>query len=232
MDRSQAEHILTKRGWLADQPPDVQADVLKRAWLVSRAEGTALFHPGDDPGGMYGLVSGAVGIRIAYRLDEGRLVHIGRSGMWFGYGPLVRGGPRSLHFSFTLTEQSWLLNLSLADLQEIAGMSTAHLRALLAVSDYGMDAAVQTVETLAIRHTDRRIAATLLRISPQAEDLPEGTPIEVRLTQTQLGEMANADRKVVNRALSRMVERGWLDISYGRIRILDAAAIDAFTREL
>lgn len=221
---------LLRRGWLADQAPAVRAEVLQRGRLISGGEGESLFHAGDDPGGIFGVVAGGVAIRIACRSDEPRLAHIGRCGLWFGYGPLVRGGPRSMLYTFSLTEPSWLFSISLAKLQEIVRMSPEHQRALLSVSDYGIEIAVHTVETLMIRNTDRRIAATLLRVSPPVDEAPSGAPVEVRLTQAQLGEMANAERKVVNRALSRMVARGWLDVSYGRIRLLAPDALDAFSK--
>jgi CRP-like cAMP-binding protein len=125
-------------------------------------------------------------------------------------------------------EPSLLFHLPLSNAQEIAGRSLQNQRAVLSVGEYGMDVATRVVETLLIRNSDRRIAATLLRVAP----LPDGeTPAcDIHLTQAQIGEMANADRQVVNRVLKRFEAEGWVHISYGRIRIADAAALRAFVK--
>jgi CRP-like cAMP-binding protein len=54
--------------------------------------------------------------------------------------------------------------------------------------------------------------------------------MDVFLTQSQLGEMANAERQVVNRALKRLEAKGWISVSYGRIEIRDAASLGTFAR--
>ncbi len=134
---------------------------------------------------------GGVGIHLPSDAGETVLAHVARCGVWFGYGPLVRGRERTL--SFSLIEPSLLIHLPLAHAQEIGASSPAHQRAILSVTEYGMDTAVRVIETLLIRQPDRRIAATLLRVA--APDEREGGTTILRLTQSQLGEMANADRK-------------------------------------
>lgn len=226
IDRSDAERRVLQAGWLSDQPEDVRRPVLKVARLIHYRAGEFIFHAGDAEGGLYGVVTGGVGVHLPS--DEGMsvLVHVLRCGLWFGYGPLVRGRKRSL--SFSVTEPSLLFHVPLSHAQEIASRSFLHQRAILSVSEYGMDVAAKVIETLLIRSTDRRVAATLLRVAP----LPEvgNSSIDVFLTQSQLGEMANAERQVVNRVLKRLEAKGWIRVSYGRIEILDAAALGSFAR--
>jgi hypothetical protein len=63
----------------------------------------------------------------------------------------------------------------------------------------------------------------LARIAP---DDPRG----FGLTQALTGELANASRPTVVRALAEFRERGWIEVSYGRLRIIAPAALDAFVR--
>lgn len=226
IDRGDAERRVLRAGWLADQPEDVQGAILKAARLIHYPAGEFVFHAGDSEGGLYGVVSGGVGIHLPSDAGETVLAHVIRCGVWFGYGPLVRGRRRSL--SFSLVEPSFLLHMPLSNAQEIAGRSPLHQRAILSVSEYGMDAATKVIETLLIRNTDRRIAATLLRVAPLRD--AGSSSREVHLTQAQLGEMANADRQVVNRALKRLEANGWIHVSYGRIDIVDEAALGSFAR--
>jgi CRP-like cAMP-binding protein len=226
IDRADAERRVLQAGWLADQPEDVRRPVLKVARMVHYPAGEFVFHAGDAEGGLYGVVTGGVGVHLPS--DEGMtvLAHVLRCGVWFGYGPLVRGRKRTL--SFSLIEPSLLFHLPLSNAQEIANRSPSHQRAILSVSEYGMDAATKVIETLLIRNTDRRVAATLLRVAPLPDDGSCST--DVFLTQSQLGEMANAERQVVNRALKRLDAKGWIRASYGRIEILDEAALRNFAR--
>jgi len=224
IDRAEAELRVLRAGWLADQPEDVRQPVLKVARTVQYRAGEFIFHAGDAEGGLYGVVTGGVGVHLPS--DEGIavLTHVLRCGGWFGYGPLLRGRRRSL--SFSLIEPSLLFHVPLAAAQEIAQRSASHQRAILSVSEYGMDVATKVIETLLIRNTDRRIAATLLRVAPRPDDGSASTV--VLLTQSQLGEMANAERQVVNRVLKRLEVKGMLRVSYGRIEIVDDGALWSF----
>ncbi|MCF1710996.1 Crp/Fnr family transcriptional regulator [Tabrizicola sp. J26] len=224
IDRGDAERRIARSGWLADQSEDLRRAVLKVSRLIHYPAGEFVFHAGDSAGGLYGVVKGGVGIYLPSEAGETVLAHVARCGVWFGYGPLTREQERTL--SFSLVEPSLLIHVPLAHAQEIGARSPAHQRAILSVTEYGMDIAVRVIETLLIRRPDRRIAATLLRIAP----FDEGDPCAalLRLTQAQLGEMANADRQVVNRVLKRFEALGWLRVAYGQIEILDATALRSF----
>jgi CRP/FNR family transcriptional regulator, cyclic AMP receptor protein len=224
IDRAEAERQVLRVGWLADQPEDVRRPVLKVARMVHYQAGEFIFHAGDAEGGLYGVVTGGVGVHLPS--DEGIavLAHVLRCGGWFGYGPLVRGRKRSL--SFSLIEPSLLFHVPLSNAQEIAQRSPSLQRAILSVSEYGMDAATKVIETLLVRNTEHRIAATLLRVAPRPHEGSCST--EVVLTQSQLGEMANAERQVVNRALKRLEAKGILRVFYGRIEIVNIAALRKF----
>jgi CRP-like cAMP-binding protein len=227
IDRADAERRIVRSGWLADQPEDIRLAVLKVARLIHYPVGEFVFHAGDAEGGLYGVVRGGVGIHLPADTGETVLAHVARCGVWFGYGPLVRGRRRSL--SFSLVEPSLLFHVPLSSARDIGRRSPEHQRAVLSVSEYGMDAAARVIETLLIRNTDRRIAATLLRVAP----VPDGaeTGADILLTQAQVGEMANADRQVVNRALKRLEAHGWIGVSYGRIRIVDEVSLREFVRQ-
>ena len=220
MDRGAAERVVRRRGWLADQDGPFQAEVLAAARLVSVDPGGFLFHIADDPGGVYGLAAGGIGAHLPAADGELRLAGILRPGAWFGYGPAMRGRSRSMAFS--VIEASSLFHLPLARVRDIARMSSAFQRSVMMMSEYGMDMAMTALGVLLLRATDRRVAATLLHAAP------DGQPL--RLTQAQLGEMANAERQVVNRVLKALAARGWLTLGYGQITLTDRAALEGFVR--
>lgn len=228
MDRVTAELRILQRGWLSEQPHEARVAILQRARLVRHDAGDFVFHAGDEAGGICGVVSGGIGIYLPTESDDLRLAHIGRCGVWFGYGPLIRGRRRSL--SFSPIEATWLLQVPLLALQEIAAASFAHQRAILSVGEYGMDTAIAVIENLLIQNHARRIAATLLRVAPIADAGSGGGSADIVVTQAQLGEMASVGRQVVNRELQRLGMKGWISASYNRIKVLDPDALAAFAK--
>ena len=228
MERVTAERRILLRGWLSEQPGDVRTAILQRSHLVKHDAGDFVFHAGDEAGGICGVVSGGIGIYLPTGVGDLRLAHIGRCGVWFGYGPLVRGRRRSL--SFSPTEPTWLMHVPLLALQEIAGSSPVHQRAILSVGEYGMDTAITIIENLLTQNHARRIAATLLRVAEVPYDGAENTATDVILTQSQLGEMACVGRQVVNRELRRMANKGLVAVSYNRITVLSRDALATFAQ--
>ncbi|QLQ20420.1 MAG: Crp/Fnr family transcriptional regulator [Exiguobacterium profundum] len=132
----------------------------------------------------------------------------------------MRDQPRSMAFS--VIEASSLFYLPLSRVRDIARMSLACQRSVMMMSEYGMDMALAALGVLLLRATDKRVAATLLHAAP------DGQPL--RLTQAQLGEMANAERQVVNRVLKALAVRGWLTLGYGQVTVTDRAGLEAFVR--
>lgn len=226
MKRANAERILLSTGWLAGQPPTIQSAVLRQARLVSFAAGERVFDIDDAAGGMYGIAAGGFGILVATDGRAARLAHIARAGIWFGHGPLMTGGPRVL--GFRATEASVALHVPLAALQDFSRASLAGAQALTVLANANMGVAIATVSDLLIARADRRIAATLLRVTGAKGGMAPGDAAGVQLAQAELGEMANASRQAVNRALGRFEEKGWIGLGYRRIAIRDAAALAAF----
>lgn len=92
----------------------------------------------------------------------------------------------------------------------------------------GSELAVWTACDLLIASAPRRIAAVLLRITAALDGIAPTDPRGFRLTQSELGEMANASRHHVNRVRRHFVEEGWIAQRYNFIRLLDVPALAAF----
>lgn len=229
MDRRQAERIAESGGWLAGQPAEFRAAVLARAQLRAFAPGAFTFRAGDAPGGIYGVVAGGFAIHVPSRHGGPDLAHIMRPPAWFGHGPVLNGRPRTL--TFRATEPSVALHVPLAALDDLSRRLPDAPRAIAAITDFTGAVAIQVVADLLIPEADRRVAATLLRVTGAAEGAVPDDAAGFRLTQSELGEMANASRQLVNRALRGFAARGWVAVGYGRIAVRDAAALAAFADE-
>ena len=78
------------------------------------------------------------------------------------------------------------------------------------------------VDGISFRPADKRLAAVLLRHAG-----PDGL---VRSTHEELGSAVGASRVTVSRTLAQFAARGWLERSYGSVRLLDRAALQEFAQ--
>lgn len=226
MERAEIEAMLVSRGWLAGCEPALIGAILHRARSVSFRADEVVFHAGDLAGGIYGIARGAFVISVATAHAAPTVATIVRAGVWFGNGPLVAERRRML--SFRAAEPSVTLHLPLTAIRELSGSSIDASRAFANLASLNMEIAVRTVSDLLIPHTERRIAATLLRLTRADADACAHEPAGFRLRQGELGEMANASRRSVVRALAGFEARGWVALHYQRLVIADAGGLAEF----
>lgn len=225
LNKPLAEKVVASRGWLSKQPAKFRNALLKRARLLTFPNGAPVYHAGDDPGGIYGIVSGGILVYVPGIDGTERLGHIARSGVWFGHGPALTRDGRAL--TFIAGEPSLVLHVALGVLDELVASDEAAGRSIRAISEFAMRIAYAAVSDLLIRRSDCRIAATLLRVSAAFDGI-EPTSIGFTLKQTQLAEMANVSRHLANQTLTKFETRGWIAVSYNHVTITDANALLAF----
>jgi hypothetical protein len=64
LDKHAAFEIAFRKGWLSQTPASFQRAVLDRCLLERFETGTPIYSIGDEPGGMYGIVSGSLAISV------------------------------------------------------------------------------------------------------------------------------------------------------------------------
>lgn len=239
MRRSEIHDILTSRGWLAEIDPDLAGAVVQAGRTLSLCKGERLYNPEDNPGGMYGVVAGGMLMATLGRDGLPLPGHIARRCHWFGYGSVLEKQRRSMIMS--ANEPTVLLHVPLAELERLRAKFPTATRAYGKLATLGEALYLATVADLLIRDTGRRLAGVLLRVSgaepppyhpgyrPDEKDLaswadPEGVP----LTQTLLGELANASPQTVARFVDRASQARMIDWRYGRVRILDVLSLADF----
>lgn len=223
---SQRWDVLTRRGWLADATPEFAKALIESGRLRTFSRGEVMHREGDAPGGIYGLVGGGIGI-ITTRADgEPILGHILRPGSWSGEAPLMGSGRRTL--TYRATEASQVLCVPLVALERLAQADPQARRNYGNLTERVVNTAVGIINDLLIPNAERRIAATLLRVTGVDGDSAPDPADSFIMSQTDIGEMANASRNHVNRTLLRFRAADWVSVRYNRVAILDAPALRAF----
>jgi CRP-like cAMP-binding protein len=214
------------RGPLALVEAGARTRFLAAARPLFVPRGARVYAAGDGPGGIYGVVSGGIGVEGSTAHLGPRLGHVMRSGGWFGEGPALRGGERRL--GYRALEDSRLLTVPLPVLQQLQHENPGVTRLLATVSEISSGIAALAVRELLIPEAPRRIAAVLLRVTGVLDGVAPDDPRGFILSQADLGEMANASRHHVNRVLGDFERRGWVVRGYNHLRLLDVGALSDF----
>jgi len=220
--RSEAEALLTRTGWLAFQPRPFCTEVLRRGLLQDFAPGDVVYHFGDPPGGIYGLVSGTVAVNSSPPTSTPLLIHLGAPGFWTGEGPFLTRQPRRIEMRAITTTR--MMHLPLNAMDEMAERDPAAVRYFAQIVMMNVDVLIRIVHDLQQPDAARRIASVLGRAAGL-----DGKPVP--LSQHALGAMANASRKQVNATLQRFAKAGWVSGSYRAVTVLDVNGLSRFAAD-
>jgi CRP/FNR family transcriptional regulator, cyclic AMP receptor protein len=226
MKRSEACQRLASRGWLSELEPALATAIFDAGRIVALTRGAALFRPGDDPGGIYGVVDGGIIISTTGRDGFPASGHIMRRGAWFGYGSVSFRQKRTLMAE--ANEPSTILCVPLSRIEGLRSKHPSLAPAVALLAAHGETALLSVIADLLIGTTDRRLAAVLLRVTGESPDDPWSDPRGVSLTQQRLADLAAASIHTVARFVDRCSQQGWITWSYGRVRILDADGLREF----
>jgi CRP/FNR family transcriptional regulator, cyclic AMP receptor protein len=216
-DHESGQRMLERHPWIENESASFRAAILGASHRLKAEAGRQLYQIGDEPGGIYGVVSGGILLSVQGRSGELRPAHIVRQGVWFGHGPLMTRRRRVL--GAMAVEDSVVLQVPLSALDRVIVRDPAFARPIGAISDYTQDVTIGCVADLLIPDTERRIAAVLLRVTGADHGIESENPQGVPLTQSLLADLACTSRHSVHRTLSVLVEKGWITWGYGNVRI-------------
>jgi CRP-like cAMP-binding protein len=216
---SRARDILSGTGWLSQQPEEFQAEIFKRAVAVKYKADDVIYRIGDAPGGIYGIVSGALALSVAPQNATPQLIHVLTPGGWIGEGSFLSREPRRVTMRAAIDTAAVYLPLDSMD--QMAGRDPMATRRFTQILMVNLDIVLRAFYDLQDPDQHRRIARALGRVAAM-----ENTPIP--LTQSALGMLASASRKTVNAALGRFARNSWVTTAYRSITITNMKALTRF----
>lgn len=220
------EAVFCQRGWLSEAEPALRDNILGLSHIVCFARGARLFAQGDRAGGLFGVISGGIGLESSSKSHPMRLGHIVRAGYWFGEGPAVGLDQRTL--GAIAVEDSKVAHVPLGALQAAAQTDGPVLKLLAALTVRNTLTAIWTVNDLLIPEAPRRIAAVLLRVTAVRDGVKPSHPDGFLLNQSVLAELSSASRAHVNRVLGLFEASGWILKRYNHLQILNQEALAEF----
>jgi CRP/FNR family transcriptional regulator, cyclic AMP receptor protein len=225
-----AHEVVLQNGWLSETPPSFQNNVLDRCRLQHFSAGQSIYSLGDPPGGMYGLVSGGLGISVAPHERGPYVAHFAKPGAWFGEGAAITGKPRRV--GLAATRDTFVLQLPLHAIYEIVDQDPATWRLFALATMRHLDLAVGDCDDLRRRDPIERCVATILRLAGHRIASPaDSSPVEIDLSQEDIANLSNVARTTLSTVLRDLEASGQLKRSYRRIRILAPNAMRAMLSE-
>lgn len=210
--------------WLAGLSEPLRQAILGRARTRQVVAGTPLAQRGDAPACWVGVTRGAV--RLGSSLADGRsftLAFVG-PGQWFGDIELIDDRP--LDLDLIAHVDSTLQVVTKADLMCLIDAFDELRDALLQLNCERLRHMLRRFEELQTLSLAQRLARQVQRLARQfGRATPNGTSIELGVSQGDLAAMVGGSRQRVNRAWRQMQQLGIVRLGQARLMVLDSAAL-------
>ena len=226
MDRDEGLKILAGGEWLSGTPAGFRLAVLTSARWLHYEAGEPIQTGGEEAGELIGLASGVLALKSILGPADTPIMHFAYPVFWLGYVPIITGQPRRIAAHAKLP--AWVARISQAYIEGVLAERPQWWRCLLQPAIVYGDASQGVAADLLIRDSERRCAATLLRLSGRRfAGARDSQPAESAITQVELAGAANLSRNTVGAIMKRLATRGLIEIGYRGITVLKPAALRA-----
>jgi CRP-like cAMP-binding protein len=186
--------------------------------------GREIFSKGSAGASMMAVLSGT--LKMSSVSAEGKEVvfNLMYPGDCFGEIALLDGEARST--DAVAMSDCELLVLQRRDFMPILEKRADICLILLKVLCQRLRQTTEQVEDVLFRHLESRVAKALLHLAESVTlHAVPGSPVELHVSQRELGYMAGGSRESVNKILQSWHKAGWIEHGKGTIVIRDLAAI-------
>ena len=224
MDLSRALEILSAHGWFAQRSAESRAKLGAIARLRSFDKNDLVYSAGDQPNGVFGLISGSLNISYPRADGEDYTVHRAGSGFWIGDAALFTEGARLV--SIRTAEPTTMVQLPIRDLNRLLRDDARLYADFYALSYENFRTTLQIITNLAIPSAEKRVADRLV-LEVESRGDAEGW---IALSQSELASLTAISLPTLKRVLRRFAEAGLINHKYARIQVLDRDALGRLCR--
>ena len=222
--------LLQANAWFAALPAAVIDELAAGAQRRPLADGELLYACGDQPTGLFGIVSGR--IRICNTSSDGReltAIYF-EAGDWLGEISIFDGLPR-LSDAIAVGETEVLV-LPRALIHGLLERQPELYAPFVKILCRKLRLAMEGVSDLMLLPLSQRLAKRLLALAGDyGRPHPDGELIDLHLPQDELGRLLGASRQSVSKEIKALERKGLLKLSYGRVVIADRPGLERVLRE-
>lgn len=216
---------LTRVDLFARVDPALLATLEAAAFVRRLARQQVLFVTGEPADHLLVVRHGRV--RVSVTSDRGTELVLAVLGPGDALGDIsmVDRGARSA--DAVATEATELLVVPYLAVEALFASHPEVLRAVAESLAAGMRRLTEQAADLVFLDLPRRLVKLLL---DRADGVRTGGVVAVAATQSELASMLGVTRQSLNRSLSGLVRRGWLEVTEDGIRLLDPPALSRFVQ--
>lgn len=211
---------LLKRGlWFGGLPKQLQTLIAERSTVRSYRKGEFLLREGAPGKGMFALLEGRTRhLRSAGSASE-VLLHVGEPGLWFGEYTAICRQPSVGSVVADTTSRALLLPV--AEFERIIEEQPRYLRPFAMLMGERFALAYRFAADVRGLGIEEWLHARLAAVAEMhRRDQPSREPPTVTLSQSDLATMIGISRQRLSLLLSRLQERGLIEVGYRKIRLL------------
>eukprot|EP00163_Fabomonas_tropica_P013838 TRINITY_DN2543_c0_g3_i1.p1 TRINITY_DN2543_c0_g3~~TRINITY_DN2543_c0_g3_i1.p1 ORF type:complete len:229 (-),score=19.27 TRINITY_DN2543_c0_g3_i1:637-1323(-) len=195
------------------------------ASVRSFAEGQTLYRKGSSPRTMAVIERGSVRVNAISGAGKEMTLMICGALNWFGDAVFSPDTPRL--YGAVAHEDTRIIELSCDGFMGLLESYPACYPVIVRELGYRLKAALMVIEDDALRSIPARLGRRLLFIA-SFQHGSDDDPVNLRLTQEQLGTMLGISRQAAYRALQTLVAQQLVEFHYGMVYLKDPAGLKAF----
>lgn len=214
-----AQRFIETQPWFPSVPAALQSRLRAEVFADQADKGTVMMPAGSPVQGWHAVLSGLVMLQSP--ASQGRSsAFIGvPDGEWFGEGSAMKPEPR--RYNVVALRPTTLLSLPLPLFSTLRDTSLAFNQFLVQHLNMRLGQAMTIIEAGRTQSTEHRVALYLSRLFWRSTR-------RLNLTQEELGQLVGLSRQTVNKVLRGLEGLGIVSLDFGRVAIVDDAALDAY----
>ncbi len=189
-------------------------------------KGVRVFHEGDDSDACYVVRSGD--LRVTREHSDGRAIALATlgSGDFFGELAMLDGGSRSASVE-TLADAE-LLALPAVDMRRVIAAHGDIAAKLIVALTRRLRETNERVARQSFQTVPSRVAGVLAQLIAEEAIPEERAGITVRMTQSDLAQLAGTSRESVSRFLATLERAGVVSVGRGRVTIVEPRRLRSY----
>lgn len=221
---TQPQHFIRHNALFKELPESVIDALAKMARTLNIRDKAQVHAKGDEPEGMYGIMSGQV--RASSTTADGRevLLAVLESGVWFGESSLFDGMPRT--YDAYAQGDCKLLLIPRAPLETLLELHPQLYRHFVQLLCQRIRLSLLLLESNGLLALEGRLANRLL-IMTNAGQLPD--PV-LHVSQEDLSRMLGTSRQSINKVLKDWEQKQFIRRHYGSITLCNLAELGRLAR--
>lgn len=224
MDVHTGTLVLKERGWLSRMPAAFRRTIVENCVWQRYDAAQSVFVGGDPPGGIYGIANGSIGAVGTFGAVDSPMGHIWQPGDWFGERAVLSDEPRRMS-TFAVTD-ALLAHVPRTTLRQVLSANPEWWQHIGQLAILTTDIAASGFVDQMIRDPNQRCAAILLRLCGCREaDALTNPPHTIVMRQQEIAAMAGLSRDSVNSILGRLAQRGFIELHYRSIVVLETGSL-------